>query len=60
MKVSKKIMDKKELTIWAYLNEIEYCLKVDTLNRKRALELISIARDILTGKMKGDFEGIED
>ena len=49
-------MDKKELTIWAYLNEIEYCLKVDTLNRKRALELIGIARDILTSKMKGDFE----
>ncbi|WP_270513088.1 hypothetical protein [Lactococcus lactis] len=49
-------MDKKELTIWGYLNEIEYCLKVDTLNRKRALELIGIARDILTGKMKSDFE----
>ncbi|GEM_PF-3066015 len=49
-------MDKKELTIWAYLNEIEYCLQDETLNRKRALELADIARDILTGKLKGDFE----
>ncbi|MGE6625248.1 hypothetical protein [Bacillus pumilus] len=49
-------MDKKELSMWAYLNEIEYCLQVETLNRKRALKLIDIARDILTGKIKGDFE----
>ncbi|MDV7717407.1 MULTISPECIES: hypothetical protein [Enterococcus] len=49
-------MDKKELAVWAYLNEIEYCLQDETLNRKRALELIDIARDILTGKLKGDFE----
>ena len=52
-------MDRKELNIWAYLNEIEYCLKNEK-NNKRALELISIARDILTGKMKGDFEDCED
>ncbi|MEC0320507.1 MULTISPECIES: hypothetical protein [Bacilli] len=49
-------MDKKELSIWAYLNEIEYCFQDETLNRKRALELIDIARDILKGKVKGDFE----
>lgn len=49
-------MDKKELSMWAYLNEIEYCLLDETLNRTRALELIDIARDILTGKIKGDFE----
>lgn len=49
-------MDKKELSIWAYLNEIEYCLQDETLNRKRALELIDIARDILKGNVKGDFE----
>ena len=49
------MMTKKELTIWAYLNEIEYCLQGETLNRKRAFELISIARDIQTGKIKGDF-----
>jgi hypothetical protein len=53
------MMDKKELSIWAYLNEIEYCLKADTLNRKRALELIDIARDILSGRLKGDFEDCE-
>lgn len=49
-------MDNKELSIWAYLNEIEYCLQDDTFNKKRALELLEIARDILTGKIKGDFE----
>ncbi|WP_177952416.1 hypothetical protein [Enterococcus durans] len=49
-------MDKKELSIWAYLNEIEYCLQDETLYRKRALELFGITRDILTGKLKGDFE----
>ncbi len=49
-------MDDKELTTWAYLNEIQYCLQDETLNKKRALELISIARNILVGKIKGDFE----
>lgn len=58
MKVSK--MNKKELSIWAYLNEIEYCLKEERLDRRRSFELIGIARDILTGKMKGDFEDCED
>ncbi|WP_190289013.1 hypothetical protein [Lactococcus kimchii] len=53
-------MNKKELSVWAYLNEIEYCLKDDTYNKKRALDLISIARDILTGKMKGEFDDCED
>ncbi|WP_197458023.1 hypothetical protein [Lactococcus sp. DD01] len=53
-------MNKKELNIWAYLNEIEYCLQDETYNKKRALDLISVARDILTGKMKGDFEDCED
>ncbi|MEC0384863.1 hypothetical protein P8818_11385 [Bacillus velezensis] len=49
-------MDKQELSIWAYLNEIEYCLQDESYNKKRALDLISVARDILTGKLKGDFE----
>lgn len=49
-------MDKKELSIWAYLNEVEYFLQNETLNRKRALELIDTARDILMGNIKGDFE----
>lgn len=50
-------MDNRELSIWAYLNEIQYCIQDETLNKKRALELISIARNILEGKIKGDFEG---
>ncbi len=49
-------MDNKELSIWAYLNEIEYCLQDDSLDKKRALKLIKITRDILMGKIKGDFE----
>ncbi|MEW6855524.1 hypothetical protein [Streptococcus iniae] len=53
-------MNKKELSIWAYLNEIEYCLQDETYNKVRALYLISIARDILTGKMRGDFEDCDD
>ncbi|HFC9240682.1 TPA: hypothetical protein QFG14_001209 [Enterococcus faecium] len=51
-------MNKKELSAWAYLNEIEYCLQDETLNRTRALELIDITRDILTDKIKGDFEDL--
>lgn len=52
-------MTKKELTVWAYLNEIEYCLQDETLNRKRVIELIDIARDIQTERIKGDFEDCE-
>ncbi|EIE5741695.1 hypothetical protein LDQ61_001750 [Listeria monocytogenes] len=52
-------MNKKELNVWAYLNEIEYILKNEN-NNKHALELISIARDILTGEMRGDFDDLED
>ncbi|EIZ2536030.1 hypothetical protein MOZ20_000232 [Listeria monocytogenes] len=52
-------MDKKELSIWAYLNEIEYCLRDETFNRKQALVLIQDAREILEGKSKGIFEGCE-
>ena len=52
-------MNKKELNVWAYLNEIEYCLKNEK-NNKRALDLISIACDIFTGEIKGDFEDCDD
>ncbi len=38
------MMNRKELNIWAYFNEIEYCLQDENYNKERALYLISIAR----------------
>lgn len=52
-------MDKKELSIWVYLNEIEYCLQDETFNIKQASELIRDAREILEGKSRGVFEDCE-
>lgn len=49
--------NKKELSIWAYLNEIEYCLEnPNGSNLNRARKLIRVTREILEGRRKGDFE----
>lgn len=52
-------MNKKELSIWLYFNEIEYCLQDETFNIKQALVLIQDARKVLEGKLKGIFEECE-
>jgi hypothetical protein len=50
-------MSDKELSVWAYLNEIQYCLQnEDGFDVERALGLLQIAEEILTGTRKGDFE----
>ena len=49
--------DKKSLRIWAYLNEIEYCLeKTDDASLERARRLVRVTREILEERRKGDFE----
>lgn len=47
-------MTKKELSVWAYLNEAVFCLKNG--QDELALNYTLDAREILEGKRIGDFE----
>ncbi|WP_413489850.1 hypothetical protein [Carnobacterium divergens] len=47
-------MSKKELSIWAHLNEAEYYLNEGQIHRSRYY--IQYARQILSGNETGDFE----
>lgn len=49
-------MNSKELSVWAYLNEIEYCLQEENFEKEKVLILVSTAREILEGTKKGDFD----
>ncbi|MFT8466271.1 MAG: hypothetical protein ABF662_06830 [Liquorilactobacillus satsumensis] len=50
-------MNDKELSVWTYLNEVDYCLqRGEGFDVERALNFLQIAEEILSGTRKGDFE----
>lgn len=49
--------EKKKLSVWAYLNEAQYCLtNRDAFDVERIESLIAAAYRIFTGQQVGDFE----
>lgn len=49
--------EQKKLSVWAYLNEAQYCLtNREAFNVRKIESLIAAAYRIFTGQQVGDFE----